>query len=150
MGKAGSSMQMTRAADYAIRALVHLAGVPRGERVMLPDLAQATSAPESFLSKVMQTMCRAGLAASHRGQSGGFEILAEGRNAKISSVVAAVDSPIRLNACLLPGHSCERKESCPVCPVWARAQAAMLQVLDAHTIADLAADAVPPGLEKIH
>jgi Rrf2 family protein len=138
MGKSGSSMQMTRAADYAIRALIHLAGLPLGQRVMLPDLARAIGAPDSFLSKVMQALCRAGLVASRRGQSGGFEILKRGRNATISSVVAAVDSPMRLNICLLPGRSCERKENCPVRPVWARAQAAMLQVLDARTIADFA------------
>ena len=138
MGKSGSSMQMTRAADHAIRALVHLAGLPSGERVMLPALARITGAPDSFLSKVMQALCRAGLVASRRGQSGGFEILQRGRDATISSVVAAVDSPIRLNLCLLPGRSCDRKEECPVRPVWARAQAAMLRVLDARTIADFA------------
>jgi len=62
--------------------------------------------------------------------------------------VAAVDSPIRLNACLLPGLSCERMENCPVCPDWARAQGAMLQVLDAQTIADLAAASVSPKPRK--
>ena len=141
MSKSGSSMQMTRAADYAIRALTHLAALPMGQRAMLPDIASSIGTPESFLSKVLQKLCRAGLIASHRGQSGGFEILRRGRNATISSVVAAVDGPIRLNVCLCPGLSCDRKDHCPVRPIWARAQAAMLQVLDAQSIADLAAAA---------
>ena len=106
---------------------------------MLPDLARSTGAPEAFLSKVLQALCGAGFVASHRGQTGGFEIRQKGRDAKISEVIAAVDSPIRLNTCLPPGGSCYRREDCPVHPVWARAQAAMLQVLDAQTIADLAA-----------
>ena len=138
MAKPGSCMQTTRAADYAVRALVHLARLPAGARVMLPDLAGSTGAPDSFLSKVLQSLCRAGMIASRRGQSGGFEILRKGRNATISSVIAAVERPVRLNVCLLPGRSCERKESCPVHPVWARAQMAMLQVLDAQRIEDLA------------
>ncbi len=141
-------MQTTRAADYAVRALIHLATLPEGERVMLSDLAEVTGAPETFLSKVLQSLCRAGMVASHRGQSGGFEVLAAGRNATISSVIAAADSPIRLNLCLVSGDSCDRKAWCPAHPVWARAQAAMLQVLDTQTIADLAADALPPKLPK--
>jgi len=148
MGKSGSSMQMTRAADYAVRALIHLAGIRRGERVMLPDLARVTAAPYSFLSKVMQSLCHAGLVGSQRGQCGGFEILRKGRNARISAVVAAVDGPIHLNLCLQPGPSCDRKGNCPVCPIWGRAQTAMLQVLDAHTIADLAAGMIFPKLQK--
>jgi Rrf2 family protein len=135
-------MQLTRVADYAVRALIQLATLPAGKRATLPDLASVTAVPETFLSKVLQSLCRAGMVASHRGQAGGFEILLKGRNAKISSVVAAVDSPIRLNVCLVSGRSCKRKKECPAHLVWVRAQEAMLQVLDAQTIADLAARAV--------
>jgi len=148
MRRSGSSMQATRAADYAVRALIHLATLPAGKRTMLPELAAATKAPETFLSKVLQSLCRAGMVASHRGQFGGFEILSKGRNATISSVIAAADSPIRLNVCLVSGDSCDRKAECPAHPVWARAQAAMLQALDAQTIADLAVYAMSPKIPK--
>ena len=140
MKKSGSPMQPTRAADYAIRALIQLATLPAGNRVMLPELAAATAAPETFLSKILQSLCRAGMVTSHRGKLGGFEILLKGRRATLSSVIAAVDSPIGLNACLVSGDSCDRKDDCPAHRVWARAQAAMLQALDEKTIADLAAD----------
>ena len=140
MKKSGSSMQPTRAADYAIRALIHMAALPAGNRVMLPELAAATAAPETFLSKVLQALCRAGMVFSRRGKSGGFEILPKGRQATLSSVIAAVDSPIRLNACLVSGDSCDRKDECPAHRVWVKAQSAMLQALDEKTVADLAAD----------
>ena len=143
-----ASMQTTRATDYAVRALIQLATQPLGRRLMLPELAVVTGAPETFLSKVLQSLCRAGMVASHRGQFGGFEILLKGRNATISSVVAAADSPIRLNVCLVSGDSCGRKAECPAHSVWARAQAAMLQVLDTQTIADLAMHAEIPKLPE--
>jgi Rrf2 family protein len=141
MSKSGVSLRLNRAADYAIRAMIHLAGLPEGERVMLPDLARITGAPESFLSKILQELCRAEMAASVRGQSGGFAILPAGRNATIGSVIAAVDGPICLNVCLMHNKACDRKCECPAHPIWANAQLALLKVLNAQTIADLAAQA---------
>jgi len=108
---------------------------------VLPELARVTGAPESFLSKILQELCRGGMVTSSRGQSGGFEILPAGRNATIASVIAVVEGPIRLNVCLAAKGACDRKKDCPAHPVWESAQIALLKVLDSRTIADLAADA---------
>jgi Rrf2 family protein len=132
-------MQLTRAADYGVRVMIHLASLPDHQRARLPALACATAAPQSFLSKVLQGLCRAGLIASRRGQSGGFEILLPGRRASISAVIEAVDGPICLNLCMNPEADCQRKPFCPAHPVWARAQEAMLKVLNEATVAELAA-----------
>jgi Rrf2 family protein len=132
------SMQLTRAADYAVRVMIHLATLPEEERALLPTLAVATGAPGSFLSKVLQSLSRAGLIVSWRGQLGGFAILTRGRQASIRSVIEAIDGPIALNVCLQHGPSCSRKSWCPAHLVWVQAQTAMLQVLDKATIADLA------------
>jgi DNA-binding IscR family transcriptional regulator len=60
MERLSSSMQLTRGADYAVRALIHLAGLPRGSRIMLPALARITEAPDDFLYKILQALRRAG------------------------------------------------------------------------------------------
>jgi Rrf2 family protein len=144
MGQSASSMQLTRAADYAVRVMLHLATLPAHERALLPALAKATGAPKSFLSKILQALCRAGFIASQRGQAGGFELLCPGRQASIRDVVEAIDGPIGLNVCLISGVVCNRKIHCPAHPVWARAQEAMLQVLNSATIAELAAQSPSP------
>jgi Rrf2 family protein len=134
-------MQLTRAADYGVRVMIHLATLPGHQLTRLPALARATGAPESFLSKVLQGLCRAGFLTSRRGQSGGFELLAPGREASLRAVVEAIDGPIRLNVCLSSGDSCKRKANCPAHPVWARAQEAMMEVLNKATVAQLATEA---------
>ncbi|MDR3773544.1 MAG: Rrf2 family transcriptional regulator [Terracidiphilus sp.] len=138
-------MQLTRASDYAVRVMIHLATLPEGERALLPTLALATGAPGSFLSKILQNLSRAGLIASYRGQLGGFEILPRGRQASVREVIEAIDGPISLNLCLQHGKSCSRKSWCPAHLVWVQAQAAMLQVLDQAIVADLAQQALPPA-----
>lgn len=131
-------MQLTRAADYAIRVMMHLASLPLGERVLLPALAEATETPESFLSKVLQALARAGLIDSRRGKTGGFVLLESGRNATMRQIVEAIDGPIVLNLCLNCGRDCDRKPWCQAHPVWKEAQQAMLAVLDSAIVADLA------------
>lgn len=144
MGESGSTMQLTRAADYGVRVMIHMATLPAHQRTRLPALARATGAPESFLSKVLQALCRAGFLASRRGQAGGFEMLPAGHQASVRTVIEAIEGPICLNLCLVHGASCSRKSTCPAHPVWVRAQGAMLGVLNTATVADLAIEAVTP------
>ena len=54
-------MQLTRAADYAVRVMIHLAGLPPETRASRAELAEAAECPEQFLSKVLQSLTRAGL-----------------------------------------------------------------------------------------
>ena len=143
MKRTNSSMQLTRAADYGVRVMIQLAAPQADGRVSLPALAQATGAPDSFLSKVLQALARAGLITSRRGQSGGFRITARGSRASMREVIEAIDGSICLNVCLIPGKSCSRKAHCPAHPVWARAQQAMLDVLSHTTVAAMAAQASP-------
>jgi Rrf2 family protein len=138
MKRTNSSMQLTRAADYAVRVMMHLATLPAHERASLPALAQATGTPESFLSKVLQALSRAKLITSLRGQSGGFEILPSGRRASMRQVIEAVDGPIHLNVCLISQRACGRSRGCPAHHVWAEAQRAMLDVLSRAVIAEMA------------
>jgi Rrf2 family protein len=149
MNDANSSMQLTRAADYAVRVMIHLVGKAGERRVSLPTVAAATGAPESFLSKVLQALTRAGLLISQRGQSGGFEVSPRGRQATMRDVIEAVDGPIHLNVCLTSGKACARQDWCPAHPVWVRAQEAMLAVLEAARVEDLAfgAEKRPAGIE---
>lgn len=136
--KSNSSMQLTRAADYGVRVMVHLAAQPEDARISLTSLASATGAPESFLSKVMQSLTKSGLVGSQRGHAGGFAIAPRGQRASMREVVEAVDGPIRLNVCLGSGTACARKHWCPAHPVWLRAQEAMLAVLESARVTELA------------
>ncbi len=138
MKKPSSSMQLTRAADYGVRVMIELASLQGSGRISLPELARATGAPQSFLSKVLQSLARAGFITSQRGQSGGFHITSRGVAASMCAVIEAIDGAILLNVCLSPGRSCNRKARCTAHPVWALAQRAMMEVLSSVNVAGLA------------
>ena len=131
-------MQLTRAADYAVRVMVHLAGLPPETRASRAELAAAAECPEQFLSKVLQNLTRAGLVLSHRGNTGGFELPNMHRTASLLEVVEAIEGPIRLNVCLASDRACARQEWCPAHDVWVNAQAAIAEVLRGASISNLA------------
>lgn len=131
-------MQLTRAADYAVRVMIHMAGLAPGTRTSRTELANAAGCPEQFLSKVLQDLTRAGLVVSHRGNTGGFELPPIHSRASLLEVIEAVEGPVRLNLCLAGDDSCERQGWCAAHGVWARAQEAMTAVLRNTSISDLA------------
>ncbi len=134
-------MQLTRAADYATRVMVHLAGLPTETRASRSELAETAQCPEQFLSKVLQSLTKAGLVVSHRGNTGGFELPADKRNSSLLDIIEAVEGPVRLNICLVSDDSCPRQSWCPAHGVWIEAQEALLRVLRQTNISELAKQA---------
>jgi Rrf2 family protein len=131
-------MQLTRAADYAVRVMIHLAGLPPETRASRAELASAAECPEQFLSKVLQSLARAGLVLSHRGNTGGFELPNIHRRATMLDVVEAIEGPMRLNICLNADRACSREEWCPAHQVWVNVQTAAVQVLRGAILSELA------------
>lgn len=131
-------MQLTRAADYALRVMIHLAGEPAGVRACREELAQAAQVPPQFMAKILQSLTRANLIHSHRGAQGGFELAKPGAQISVLQVVEAIEGPFCLNVCLAEDERCGRRWWCGAHEVWKEAQAAMVEVLGRATLARLA------------
>jgi Rrf2 family protein len=129
-------MQLTRAADYAVRVMIHLASDGHDGRSSLTDLADAAEVSPAFLSKVLQRLVRSGLVASRRGKKGGFELLERGRSASLLEILQALDGVPELNVCLLSG-GCHRSSWCAAHCVWETAQVKMREILAAATLEQL-------------
>ncbi|HLJ49347.1 MAG TPA: Rrf2 family transcriptional regulator [Bryobacteraceae bacterium] len=134
-------MQLTRAADYGVRAMVYLAGLPSHSRASIAELAKATESPEAFLTKVLQRLVSTGLIDSHRGPSGGFELRTPAAEIFLLDVVEAIEGPIQLNLCTGKCNgspACGRQDWCAVHLVWQHAQAKLREILGAACIETLA------------
>ncbi len=103
---------ISQTAEYALRALVFLGnegGVPR----TTSQIAQATMVPVSYLSKVMQQLCRQGITGSQRGLHGGFTIRVPLKSLTVLDVVTAVDPIRRIRECPL-GNKAHGTNLCPL------------------------------------
>jgi Rrf2 family protein len=102
---------ITQTAEYALRAIVYLAGqgVPR----TTAQIAETTRVPAGYLAKVMQGLSRAGLVKSQRGLNGGFTLAHAPQELSILAVINAVDPIQRFAECPLgiPSHG---RRLCPL------------------------------------
>ena len=65
-----------------------------------PGIAATTGIPEPTVAKVLKTLAAGGLVASQRGARGGYRLLRPLSAIPIADVIAAVDGPIALTACV--------------------------------------------------
>lgn len=115
-------MQITRQADYAVRAVLHLARLGSTERAATSMIAEKQHIPPSFLAKIISQLSIAGLLHTSRGARGGVTLGREAKDITLLEVVEAIDGPIRLNECVGEDGVCTFKDHCPLRPVWCDAQ----------------------------
>lgn len=131
-------LKLTRAGDYAVRAILYLAVQPDGDRCDREKMAQAQEIPLSFLSKILQRLTAAGIIRSYKGACGGFCLARPADSITLLEVVQAVEGPLALNACLFDGETCHRRSTCPAHLVWADLQGEVKKALASVTFAQLA------------
>lgn len=91
---------ISQTAEYALRAIVHLAQThPRPQTAAA--IAERTRVPVPYLSKVMQSLARAGFVSSQRGLHGGFTLLRQTSSFSVLDVISAVDPLRHIRTCPL-------------------------------------------------
>jgi Rrf2 family protein len=129
-------MQITRQADYAVRAVLYLA--KNGEqRAATSQVAQEQRIPPSFLAKIISQLSIAGLLHTSRGARGGVTLAREPRDISLLEVIEAIDGPIQLNECVSENSTCSFDNDCPLKPVWCDAQDELVKKLKFTNFAQL-------------
>ncbi len=115
-------MQITRQADYAIRAVLYLARLGPNQRAATHQVAQEQRIPASFLAKIISQLSIAGLLHTSRGARGGVALAREAKEITLLDVVEAIDGPIWLNECVGNNELCAFDSDCPLKPIWCEVQ----------------------------
>ncbi|MGP1310284.1 MAG: RrF2 family transcriptional regulator [Phycisphaerales bacterium] len=125
---------LSQTCEYALRAVACLAQRP-GEFVTASDLADATSVPSDYLSKVLQQLAGADVVQGRRGVGGGYRLARKPEDITFYDIVEAMGIINRLRAC--PTHGDEAKGLCPLHKTVDQALEAAENVFRAKTLADL-------------
>ncbi len=134
--------RLSKLTDYAVVVLVRLS---RGEVVQTsPCIAAATGIPEPTVAKVLKGLAGKGLVTSQRGARGGYQLTQDLGLIPVADVIAAIDGPIALTACV-DGGECDTHRLCPVHGRWDPVNEAIRAALAGITLADMEAAMVPPA-----
>jgi len=115
-------MQITRQADYALRAMLYLARLKPGERAATRKIAEEQEIPASFLAKIISQLSIAGLIETSRGARGGVSLKHLPKDISLLDVIEAIDGPIVIEDCTLDPSSCVFGDKCPIHDVFTEAR----------------------------
>jgi len=130
-------MKVTRASDYAIRALIHMAHKPLGTTFMRSELAQECDIPDSFLGKILQNLAKSEILSSERGKKGGFKVAQPLEQITIYDIISAIEGDISLNKCIFDEDFCSLVHSCTAHNMWSDIQEQLVEMLKSYSLAKL-------------
>ncbi len=126
---------ISQTAEYALRAVTHLADQAAVEPPTTAQISRATQIPSNYLAKVLRSLSRAGLVHSQRGPGGGHKLARDPAKLTVLQVVNAVDPLTRIQSCPLG-----LEHHWDLCPLHRRLDSAIAMVeeaFDKTTVAEL-------------
>ena len=136
-------MHVTAKADYAVRAVVELAGSAQDAPRKVDDVARAQEIPVSFLENILTQLRSTGIVRSQRGPEGGYWLARPAEELNLAQVIRAVEGPLvgirgqRPEEVEYAGSATALKQ------VWIALRANLRKVLEHVTVDQVAAGKLP-------
>ena len=141
-------MRVSAKSDYALRALIEMAGRADGKAVSAEELGRLQEIPHGFLQAILADLRRAGIVMSQRGQSGGWRMGRPAAEVSVADVIRAVDVPLVSVYGLRP-EAVSYNESAEVLQlVWIAARRSLREVFEQVTIQGLADGELPDAVTQ--
>jgi len=140
-------LRLTRVTDYGILLMTQLAhsqSIALNTRLTANDLAVATHVPAPTVSKILQSLLKAGLLDSVRGAHGGYQLSRSAGAISLREIIHCLEGQIALTECNLESGACDQSSVCSTRNNWKRINDAMHDSLESISLADMADDSFRP------
>jgi Rrf2 family protein len=146
---------ITQKMKYALKALLTLAdeaAQPAPEALTIEEIARRSGAPKRFLEHILLEIRNAGIIASTRGRSGGYQLARDPQSVSISELLRMIDGPIAPLPCLSRSayqrcEDCSDEQTCRIRKVFAGVFWSYLVLIESLTLADVLRAGLPAGME---
>lgn len=128
-------LELTKRADYGVRAMIALARLDGGELLSATRIAAMMEIPPRFVGQVMGDLVDAGFVEARIGRGGGYRLRRRAAEISILAIVEAVEGDARRRSCVLRGGPCSRDRLCDVHGIFQAAQDALLERLASSNLA---------------
>ena len=134
-------MVLPQTAEYAMRAVLHIAAHDRPVRV--GEIASELDVPQNYLSKTLHQLARDGVLSATRGPAGGFRLAITPERLTLQRIISLF-ATAGGRRCILGHGICGRVPACPAHARWAPVAEQMRDFYEATTVADLLPAASSP------
>jgi Rrf2 family protein len=136
-------MRVTARADYAVRAVIELAGAGPAAPRKADSVASAQGIPLSFLENILNQLKSAGIVRSQRGPDGGWWLARPPEELTLADVIRGVEGPLASVRGERPEHLDYDGSAEALQDVWIALRANIRAVLEHVTVADVAKRHLP-------
>lgn len=123
--------------EYALRAILVLAGEATRSPLHADAIATATGAPRNYMGKTLNALVKAGVLTSSRGPQGGFSLAVAPEDLTLARVIDCFIEPRPHTRCLLGTKPCDPAMPCAAHAQWMEISKARREPLSTTTVADL-------------
>lgn len=128
---------LSQTAEYALRAVLTIAGQPPGQSIGAGRLAAELGIPANYLSKTLHQLARLGILDSARGKLGGFQLGRPADRISLLDIVGPFDDVTGRRACLMGRASCSDHAPCAAHSRWKAVAERQAEFFRETTVADL-------------
>lgn len=102
---------LSKKTKYALHALTFLAREKEDAPLLIVDIAKGTNTPRKFLEAILLDLKKNGFLGSKMGKGGGYYLIKDAADIKLSAIIRLFDGPIAYVPCV----SLNYYESCDEC-----------------------------------
>jgi Rrf2 family protein len=135
-------LRFTKRADYGLMAVHYIAIHEEAGAVSAKRIAEEFGIPAELLAKILQRLARERLITAQIGPKGGYALARRPNEITVGHVVRALEGPINIVSCL-EDQACPQMERCNLRRPVQKIQAAISQMLDTMSLAELVGEDVP-------
>ena len=142
-------LRFTKRADYGLMAIHYIAIHELLGAVSAKRIAEEFRIPPELLAKILQRLAKQGLIVSQNGPKGGYALARRSAAITVGEVIRAREGPIHIVECLEDASECPQMERCNLRRPVQKIQAAISQMLDTMSLAELTSEDVPELMMKV-
>ena len=135
-------LRFTKRADYGLMAIHYIAVNDGFGAVSAKRIAEEFTIPPELMAKILQRLAKQRLIVSSNGRKGGYVLARRPTEITVGQVIRALEGPINIVSCL-EDADCPQMEKCNLRRPVHKIQAAITQVLDTMSLAELTSADVP-------
>ena len=142
-------MRMSAKAEYAVRAMTHLASLPAGDLITTDEIAKSQGIPAQFLVDILSELRADRLVRSQRGRDGGYQLARPAEQISIADVLRCIDGPLASVRDIGLGDLPYSGPTAALTDVWRALRASMRSVLEETMLADVASGSLPVHVDQM-
>jgi Rrf2 family protein len=133
---------LTKKTKYAIHALTFLAKKDKSKPQLIANISEETHTPRKFLEAILLELKKTGILGSKMGKGGGYYLLKDPEDIKLSTILRLFDGPIAYVPCASLNYyekcdECEDEQNCGLHHIMVDVRDETLKLLENKSIKDI-------------